>query len=237
MGRTTYALHGQHKGLSCTHVLWTIRGDTVHMFPADWRAQPSHSWIRNNYTVFCFQKHQSATNVRIMHHLLSGNCQGICWVLMLWHSLKSFNRLSSIYWRRKWQPTLILLPGKLHGWRSLVGYTPWSRKESDTTERLHFLSFYSSFWRRKWKPTPVFLPGESHGQRGLVGYSLWGCTESDTTEQLTHTRVSTACLSPCTLGAYRLQALRLPSGLPGIFIGPQGWIANWSPQTRRSKYF
>ena len=63
----------------------------------------------------------------------------------------------------------------------------WGRKESDTSEWLHFLSFYSSFWRRKWQPTPVFLPGESHGQRGLVGYSLWGCKESDTTKQLTHT--------------------------------------------------
>ena len=41
-------------------------------------------------------------------------------------------------WRRKWQPTTVLLPGKSHGWRSLVGYSPWGRKESDTTERLHF---------------------------------------------------------------------------------------------------
>ena len=72
-------------------------------------------------------------------------------------------------------------------WRSLVGYIPWCRKELDTTERLHFLSFYSSFWRRKWQPTPVFLPGESHGWRGLVGCSLWGCKELDMTEQLTHT--------------------------------------------------
>ena len=47
--------------------------------------------------------------------------------------------------------------------------SPWGCKESDTTERLHFLAFYSSFWRRKWQPTRVFLPGESHGQRGLVG--------------------------------------------------------------------
>ena len=39
-------------------------------------------------------------------------------------------------WRRKWQPTPVLLPGKFHGWRSLVGYSPWGRKESDTTEPL-----------------------------------------------------------------------------------------------------
>jgi len=30
------------------------------------------------------------------------------------------------------------LPGKPHGWRSLVGYSPWSRKDSDTMEQLHF---------------------------------------------------------------------------------------------------
>ena len=43
-----------------------------------------------------------------------------------------------ILWRRKWQPTPVLLLGKSHGWRSMVGYSPWDRKESDMTERLHF---------------------------------------------------------------------------------------------------
>ena len=38
------------------------------------------------------------------------------------------------------QPTPVLLPGKSHRWRSLVGYSPWRHKESDTTEWLHFLS-------------------------------------------------------------------------------------------------
>ena len=41
-------------------------------------------------------------------------------------------------WRRKWQSTPVLLPGKSHGQRSLVSYSPWGRKESDTAERLHF---------------------------------------------------------------------------------------------------
>ena len=35
-------------------------------------------------------------------------------------------------------PTLVLLPGKSHGWRSLVGCSPWGREESDMTERFHF---------------------------------------------------------------------------------------------------
>ena len=43
-------------------------------------------------------------------------------------------------WRRKWQPTPVFFPGKFHGWRSLVGYSPWGRKESDTTERLQKMS-------------------------------------------------------------------------------------------------
>ena len=34
-------------------------------------------------------------------------------------------------WRRKWQPTPVLLPGESHGWRSLVGYSPWGHEESD----------------------------------------------------------------------------------------------------------
>ena len=40
--------------------------------------------------------------------------------------------------RRQWHPTPVLSPGKSHGWRSLVGCSPWGRWESDTTERLHF---------------------------------------------------------------------------------------------------
>ena len=40
-------------------------------------------------------------------------------------------------WR---QPTPVFLPGESHGRRSLVGYSPWGRKDSDTTERLHSLT-------------------------------------------------------------------------------------------------
>ena len=41
-------------------------------------------------------------------------------------------------WRRQWQPTRVLLPGKSRGWRIVVAYSPWGHKESDTIERLHF---------------------------------------------------------------------------------------------------
>ena len=41
-------------------------------------------------------------------------------------------------WRRQWHPTPVLLPGKSHGQRSLVGCSPWGFEELDMTERLHF---------------------------------------------------------------------------------------------------
>ena len=47
-----------------------------------------------------------------------------------------------ISWRRKWQPSPVFLPGKSHGLWNLVGYSPWGRKESDTTEWLHSLTHH-----------------------------------------------------------------------------------------------
>ena len=41
-------------------------------------------------------------------------------------------------WRRKCQPPPVFLPGESHGQSSLAGYSPWSCKELDMTEQLHF---------------------------------------------------------------------------------------------------
>ena len=41
-----------------------------------------------------------------------------------------------LIWRRKWQPTLIFLPGEFHGQRGLAGCSPWGRQKSDMAERL-----------------------------------------------------------------------------------------------------
>ena len=89
--------------------------------------------------------------------------------------------IGGFFVEKAWLPTTVLLPGKSHGWRSLVGCSPWGCEESDTTEQLHFM-FTFMHWRRKWQPTPVFLPGESQGRGSLVGCRLSGHTESDTTE-------------------------------------------------------
>ena len=60
-----------------------------------------------------------------------------------------------IPWRRKCQPTPAFSAGKSHGWRSLAGYSPWGRKESDTTERLHFLSLLVSCLA-KYSKSPTY---------------------------------------------------------------------------------
>ena len=61
-------------------------------------------------------------------------------------------QVRKIPWRRKRQPTPVFLPGKSHGQRSLVGCSPWGRKESDTTERLHFHFSLSCIGEGNGKP-------------------------------------------------------------------------------------
>ena len=84
-------------------------------------------------------------------------------------------------WRRQWHPTPVLLPGKSHGQRSLVGCSSWGHKESDTTERLHFHFSLSCLGEGNGNPLQCVLPGEFQGQRSLVGCRLWGRMESDMT--------------------------------------------------------
>ena len=55
-----------------------------------------------------------------------------------WQPRVCFLHGSGISGIRQWHPTPVLLPGKSHGQRSLVGCSPWGREESDTAERLHF---------------------------------------------------------------------------------------------------
>ena len=59
-----------------------------------------------------------------------------------------------IPWRRKCQSTPAFMPGKFHGQRGLVGYSPWGCKEPDMTERVH--TMLSSKANSKWLYTVLF---------------------------------------------------------------------------------
>ena len=97
-------------------------------------------------------------------------------LIFSWCVVRSeFEWLSTHAQRRQWHPSPVLLRGKSHEQRSLVGCSPWGREESnDWGTSLSLFTFMH--WRRKWQPTPVFLPGESQGWGSLVGCRLWGRT-------------------------------------------------------------
>ena len=91
--------------------------------------------LKTIFHVFCHCQHFKGWEIR--HNLLQGRTSLVAQTVK--HLPTVFNPcVGKISWRRKWHPTPILLPGKSHGWRSLVGYSPWGSKELDTTKRLHF---------------------------------------------------------------------------------------------------
>ena len=120
--------------------------------------------------------------------------------------------VGKIPWRRKWQPTPVLLPGKSYGQGSLGSCSPLGRRvRHDWATSLHFFTSGGTSgkesacqcrrfkrpgfhpwvgkipWRRSWQPTPIFLPGGSHPcLEEPDGLSPWGCKESDTTEAIQH---------------------------------------------------
>ena len=83
-------------------------------------------------------------------------------------------------WRRQWQPTPVLLPGKSHGWKSLVSRSPWGREESDTTEWLHF-HFSLSCIGGNGSPLQCSCL-ENPRDGGSSWAAVYGVAESDTTE-------------------------------------------------------
>ena len=75
----------------------------------------------------------------------------------------------------------VFLPGKSHGWRSLVGCSPWGHEESDMTERLHFHFSLSCIGECNGNPLQYSCL-ENPRDGSLVGCHLWGRTESDMTD-------------------------------------------------------
>ena len=101
---------------------------------------------------------QMVKNIRLQ----CGRCRFNTWV-------------GKIPWRREWLPTLVLLPGKSHGQRSLVGYGPWGHKVSDMTEQLTFyLSNYYPSVLSFPPPSTCFLLLEREIKEQWFKYNGWG---------------------------------------------------------------
>ena len=81
--------------------------------------------------------------------------------------------------RRQWHPTPVILSGKSHGRRSLVGCSPWGREESDTTERLHFHFSLSRIGEGNGNPLQCSCL-ENPRDRGAWWASIYGVAQSRT---------------------------------------------------------
>ena len=117
-------------------VVWGWQGPPGGGRPVHGRAPKRHSWQRRGPqtaasgdvvlvdvgAVAC-GVHRAARSPTLSRYMLN---VGLPWWFDPW--------VGQIPWRRKWQPTPVLFPGKFHRQRSLVGYSPWGRKELDTTE-------------------------------------------------------------------------------------------------------
>ena len=89
--------------------------------------------------------------------------------------------LVPLLWRRRWHPTPVLLPGKSHGWRSLEGCSPWGRRESDMTERLHFHFSLSRIGEGNGNPLQCSCLENPRDGRACWA-AIYGVAESDMTE-------------------------------------------------------
>ena len=119
---------------------------------------------------------------------------------------------------KKWQPTLVSLPGKSHEQRTPAGYSTLSCRRVDR--------------RRQQQPTPVLLPGKSHGWRSLVGYSPWGREESEMTERV-HFRFSLSCIGEENGNPLQCSCLENPRNGGAWWAALYLWVAQSRTRLKR----
>jgi len=109
-----------------------------------------------------------------------------------WNRCRFDPWVGKIPWNRKWQPAPVFLPGKSHGQRSLVGYSPRGCKELDTTEHTHTLpsqprenqGFCEVLWERLWAPWERRTERMRKAKQSAQGQGLpWRSCGSDFTFQ------------------------------------------------------
>ena len=141
-----------------------------------------------------------------------GNTLGQSWgktelnsTLIYW--VHSFDWI--LKWGRKWEPIPVFLPGESNGQRSLVGYSSWDRKESDTTERLHSLthSGANSFIIVSWPAQSVYSPSPFGSVQSLSHVRLFGTpwiAARQTSLSITNSRSSLKLMSNQILSMQKL---------------------------------
>ena len=116
--------------------------------------------------------------------------------------------------RRWWQPTPVLLPGKSHGQRSLVGCGPWGHQELDTTEQLHFHFSLSCIGEGNGNPLQF-----SCLENPRDGWAWWAAVYGVTQSQTRLKRLSSSSSSMLLLhlGVYNW-TISVPSMISAFFL-------------------
>ena len=120
-------------------------------------------------------------------------CELILNLISLMHSCR----------RRRWHPTPVLLPGKSHRQRSLVGCSPWGCEESDTTERLHFHFSLSCIGEGNGSPLQCSCL-ENPRDGGVWWAAVYGVAQSQT--QLKRLSSSSSSMHSCKAQIFTLKA-------------------------------
>ena len=123
----------------------------------------------------------AANSIVVLQYCLNSYCTAK-WISYMYTYIPSFSDLGhprALNRRRQWHPTPVLLPGKLHGRSSLVGCSPWGRKESDTTERLPFHFALSCIGEGNGNPLQCSCL-ENPRDGGIWWASIYGVAQSRT---------------------------------------------------------
>ena len=134
--------------------------------------------------------------------------------------LGAIRKVCSKTQRRQCHPTPVLLPGKSHGWRSLVGCSPWGLEESDTTERLHFHFSLACIGEGNGNPLQCSCL-ENPRDGGAWWAAVYGVAESRTRlSDFTFTfhfhALEKEMGTPSSVLAWRIPGTGEPGGLPSM---------------------
>ena len=122
--------------------------------------------------------------------------------------VRTFKGHSSTFCRRQWHPTPVLLAGKSHRRRSLVGYSSWGCKEPDTTERLHFHFSLSCTGEGNGNPLQCSCL-ENPRDRGAWWAAVYGVAQSRTRLK----RLSSSSSNPTEVETHEGVLLRIESAV------------------------
>ena len=127
-------------------------------------------------------------------HLLISSWSYASYWISLSRNIFVYVQSSSCMWRRQWHPTPVLLPGKSHGWRSLVGCSLWGRWELGTTEWLHFHFSLSCIGEGNGNPLQCSCL-ENPRDGGALWAAISGVAQSRTRlKQLSISSSSSSCM-------------------------------------------